>query len=77
MNEKNFAYERLRSDLLWPAVDKAIKNLVANGDLIEQTDRDHIVGYLVKVLRASVGSVPKKKTGKGLSRRSSRGRLRR
>jgi hypothetical protein len=47
-------YEAFEADPLWPVVSDAISNLVANGDLSEQTAREYIVGYIVKNIRDSV-----------------------
>jgi hypothetical protein len=41
-------YLEYESDPLWPLLDKGISDLVANGDLIEQTERAYVVGYLCK-----------------------------
>ena len=42
-------YSEYESDPLWPLLNKAINDLVDNGDLIEQTDRAYVVGYLCQV----------------------------
>lgn len=44
-------YTRFESDPLWPILERAIADLVANGDLQETTDRAYIVGYLCPVIR--------------------------
>jgi len=35
---------------MWTSVETALTDLVANGDLVEQTNRKYIVGYFCKVL---------------------------
>ncbi|CAN5665990.1 hypothetical protein BH09VER1_BH09VER1_01090 [soil metagenome] len=35
----------------WSVLEKALGDLVKNRDLIEQTPRSYIVGYLVKALQ--------------------------
>ena len=35
---------------MWASVDTALTDLVANGDLVEQTNRKYIVGYFCKLL---------------------------
>ena len=35
---------------MWHAVETAIFDLVANGDLVERTNRKYIVGYVCKAL---------------------------
>ena len=43
-------YEELEKTSLWRVVDSSIEDLVANGDLLEQTPRVYVVGYIVKKL---------------------------
>jgi hypothetical protein len=43
-------YTNYESQELWRKLDEAIQALVTNGDLVEQTDHNYIVGYLCKVL---------------------------
>ena len=43
-------YENYEADPLWPLIEKGITDLVTNQDLIEQTDRNYIVGYLCDVI---------------------------
>ena len=43
-------YEELEKTSLWRVVDSSIEELVANRDLLEQTSRVYIVGYIVKKL---------------------------
>jgi hypothetical protein len=38
---------------MWTSVETALSDLVANGDLVEQTNRKYIVGYFCKVLAAA------------------------
>jgi hypothetical protein len=44
-------YEIYRGTPVWKVVDKAINDLVENGDLAESTRRDYIVGYICKKLQ--------------------------
>jgi len=48
--KKNHPYRSYEKTLAWKIVDEAIDTLVDNRDLIEQTARTHIVGYVVKQL---------------------------
>jgi hypothetical protein len=43
-------YEDFESIQLWKIVDKAIGDLVKNGDIEEKTRREYIVGYICKRL---------------------------
>ncbi len=43
-------YQQYMSSPMWNIVNAGIDDLVKNGDLIEQTNRNYIVGYLCKVL---------------------------
>jgi hypothetical protein len=43
-------YANYEADPLWPLIDKGISDLVKNQDLIEQSDRNYIVGYLCAVI---------------------------
>jgi hypothetical protein len=40
-----------RGTRVWKVVDKAIDDLVENGDLTETTRREYIVGYICKKLQ--------------------------
>jgi len=44
-------YEAYRGTPVWKIVDKAINDLVENGDLAETTRRDYIVGFICKKLQ--------------------------
>jgi hypothetical protein len=46
-----YPYEALESDPLWTVVEDAIRELVENGDVSEQTPRNYIVGFIVKNIR--------------------------
>jgi hypothetical protein len=51
-------YEQYKNDPLWATIDSALSDLVANGDLTEQTGRDYIVGYTaMKIRSASLKSI--------------------
>ncbi len=43
-------YVDYAADPVWPLIEKGIDDLVKNKDLIEQTDRSYVVGYLCKVI---------------------------
>lgn len=43
-------YVEYEADPLWPLIEKGIADLVKNQDLVEQEDRNYIVGYLCKVI---------------------------
>lgn len=47
-------YEQYRSLPQWRLIDKAVADLVKNGDIVELTPRHYIVGYLVK--KSQVGT---------------------
>jgi hypothetical protein len=49
----NHIYEDFEADPLWQVVEEAIRDLVNNGDISEQTSRAYVVGYLVKNIRQS------------------------
>jgi len=44
-------YEMYRGTPAWKILDKAIADLVDNTDIVEQTRRDYIVGYICKKLQ--------------------------
>lgn len=46
-------YEGLKGLPAWKVLEAAIEDLVKNDDIEERTQRDYIVGYLVKVLSNS------------------------
>ncbi|MGC2656764.1 MAG: RHS repeat-associated core domain-containing protein [Bryobacteraceae bacterium] len=54
--DSNFThpYVKYEGTAIWTSLETAISDLVANGDLVEQTNRKYIVGYLCKVLAATV-----------------------
>jgi hypothetical protein len=43
-------YAKFERTKLWKTLNKGISDLVANKDLKELTGREHIVGYLCKLL---------------------------
>jgi hypothetical protein len=43
-------YDELEGTALWVALNQAVQDLVDNRDLVEQTTRGHIVGYLCKAV---------------------------
>lgn len=50
MKTTKFPYEAFEGSPAWMVVETAIRDLVENKDLIEQTDRRYIVGLIVKRL---------------------------
>lgn len=46
-------YEEFEADRLWQVVEDAVRDLVENGDISEQTSRAYVVAYLVKNIRQS------------------------
>jgi hypothetical protein len=50
MTSTSHPYQQYEGTALWQAVDHAIDDLVNNGDLIEQTRREYIVGYICKII---------------------------
>ena len=47
-------YVKYQNTALWKTVEKAIGELVENTDIIEQTKREYIVGYLCKVISKKI-----------------------
>jgi hypothetical protein len=43
-------YSKYNGSRLWSTLSDGIADLVANNDLKERTSRDHVVGYLCKLL---------------------------
>ncbi len=43
-------YVKYEQTTMWAAIERGIIDLVANGDLVESTNRKYIVGYLCKIL---------------------------
>jgi hypothetical protein len=48
--KKNHPYKEYQGLDVWKVLDKGIKDLQANGDVVETTARPYIVGYLSKLL---------------------------
>jgi hypothetical protein len=48
-----FPYEEFRGTARWRLLEDALGELVENRDLVEQTHRDYIVGYLCKKLSSN------------------------
>lgn len=49
-NQLDHPYKNYEGTELWRALNKGIGDLVQNQDLVEQANREYIVGYLCKVL---------------------------
>ena len=43
-------YVRWEGTPLWNAIEKAIADLAKNHDIVEETGRNHIVGYVCKAV---------------------------
>jgi hypothetical protein len=43
-------YKKYESHQYWKRIDKGISDLVDNQDLVEQSTRSYIVGYLCKMI---------------------------
>lgn len=52
----NHPYVSFEGSVVWKAIDKALVNLVRNGDLDETTPRRYITGYLTKSVIAAIGT---------------------
>lgn len=50
---KDRIYDAYKDSVLWEIIDEALKDLIENKDLIEQTDHYYVVGYLVKKITES------------------------
>ena len=50
------SYKQLEGTPLWHTVENTIAALVRNGDIVEQTPRNYIVGYLCSELEQHVPS---------------------
>lgn len=46
----NTPYEKYRDSKFWKLVDKELKTLEKNSDIILQTNRDYITGAIVKTI---------------------------
>ena len=45
-------YKALENTPEWRAIEKAVADLVRNGDMVEQTARQYVVGYITQHVRA-------------------------
>lgn len=43
-------YEGFRGSILWKRVDRAVLDLITDGDIRLKTRRQYVVGYICKVL---------------------------
>lgn len=53
MSNDEHPYKKFEGTENWEIVERAVNNLVSNGDLIEQTARTYIVGYICESLASS------------------------
>jgi hypothetical protein len=51
-SKRKHPYASFEGSKEWLLIDKALDELVGNGDLEEQTSRPYIIGYLCKALSA-------------------------
>jgi hypothetical protein len=72
MKADGFPYKKFEKSQVWTAVEKAIDDLVQNTDLIEQTDRRYVVGYLINRMQEE-GVLTKQSVQKIIPKKSSRG----
>lgn len=50
MKTKPFPYAKHEHHKAWAVVDNAVRVLVKNRDLVEQTEHRYVVGYVIKEL---------------------------
>jgi hypothetical protein len=48
--DRRTPYDDMKGTQNWRAIENAISDLVSNNDLVEQTSRDYIVGYICRKL---------------------------
>jgi hypothetical protein len=54
--KRTHPYSSFEGTHIWKTVDLAVNDLIENGDIIEQTSHDYVVGYLCKFLAEKAGS---------------------
>jgi hypothetical protein len=69
MKTKTFPYEEFERVPAWAILEQAIASLVRNKDLVEQTDRRYIVGFLIKKLNENGILTPKDPPNKSPKRK--------
>lgn len=62
MKTKKFPYAEFQNLPVWNLVDSSVERLIANDDLILQTERSYVVDLIVKELHKS-GMLRKKAVG--------------
>ena len=69
MSKLNHPYLKYENSRIWKIVDAAISDLVENGDVVQTTRREYIVGYLIKKLERIKGMPEKafQQTARGRS----------
>lgn len=50
MSSNDYPYQKYEIIDNWKVIERAVSDLVKNGDLIAQTDRKYVVGYICKLL---------------------------
>ena len=51
-------YKQFEGSVLWKSIDHAINRLSVNSDIIEQTRREYIVGYICSELSKELFNSP-------------------
>ena len=69
MSAAEHPYKQLERLKAWKVLDKAIKDLAANGDVEELTARRYIVGYLLQKLDEAQALAPEVITANGVDYR--------
>jgi len=50
MKSKSFPYQQFEAFLAWDIMEQAIEELERNKDVIVQTDKRYVIGYILKKL---------------------------
>jgi hypothetical protein len=53
-------YQAFEGSPTWKRVERAISDLVKNGDIQEATRREYIIGYICKIIGADTEIAPKR-----------------
>ena len=57
MPSNSYPYQKYEITDNWKVIERAVSDLVENGDLITQTDRKYVVGYICKLLDDSKNQI--------------------
>lgn len=44
-------YNEFKNTKIWEVLDQGIQNLIDNQDIEEKTNREYLIGYLLKLLK--------------------------